>query len=219
MSNVNAPLCIIIAGPNGAGKTTFALKILPEYILKNGNFVNADWQADKLLADGEHPHNISNSGLMKAGRVHLKRIKRRIEERTSFAFETTLAGRTYLRTVRQLSQSGWHIELHYLWLSDVNIAIKRVAERVADGGHDIPEEIIARRYPLSIVNLFNYAPLCHQTICWDNSKENPEVIFIQNKADKDIRNQKLYDRIKEQIKMIECNEYPPKHKNISHGGS
>lgn len=186
---MNKPICTIIAGPNGAGKTTFALTWLPE-VAECRNFVNAD-----LIAAGLSPLSPEKEWLA-ASRLFLQEIRQYIQRRENFAFETTLAGKTYLRLIEELLANGWQINLYYLWLPSIEMSIARVAERVAHGGHHIPGESIIRRYPRSIINLLNhYAQLCTSTICLDNSRSKPEVIFIQDATGRNVENQELYNAL------------------------
>jgi len=186
---VTQPVCTIIAGPNGAGKTTFALRYLPE-VADCRNFVNAD-----LIAAGLSPLSPDREWLA-ASRLLLEEVRQYIARREDFAFETTLAGRSYLRLVRELLGDGWRVNLYYLWLSSIEMAIARVAERVAHGGHDIPRETIIRRYPRGIANLIDhFAPLCSATICLDNSGPAPEVIFMQDEGGRTVENTELYDAL------------------------
>lgn len=179
------PTCYIIAGPNGAGKTTFALSYLPE-VANCRNFVNAD-----MIASGLSPLSPEKERIA-ASRLFLREIKQYIARRQTFSFETTLSGRTYLRLIKQLKQTGWNITLFYLYLPRVEWSIKRVKERVAHGGHTIPEADIRRRFPRSLSNfLDHYAPLCDTTICFENSSV-PEVVFIQNRDGREIINEPLY---------------------------
>ncbi|MCH9698155.1 MAG: hypothetical protein K0U68_08640 [Gammaproteobacteria bacterium] len=151
------PTCYVIAGPNGAGKTTFALHYLPK-VVHCKNFVNAD-----LIAAGLSPLSPEREK-MSAARLLLKEIKTSVKQRESFAFETTLSGKSYLRLIHQLRNDHWIIELFYLWLPSIESSIARVKERVDHGGHHIPAEDIKRRFPRSMDNLINrYAPLCDQT--------------------------------------------------------
>lgn len=183
---MNSPVCTNIAGPNGAGKTTFALTCLSE-ATENRNFVNAD-----LIASGLSPL-APDRELVAAGRMFLLEIRRFVARRESFAFETTLSGRGYLKLIRQLIDDGWLVELIYLWIPSVEMCQARVAERVAHGGHDIPEEAIVRRYPKSIANLLDhYAPLCSTTTCLDNSSETAELIFRETSEGRIIENENLY---------------------------
>ncbi|HHM04658.1 MAG TPA: hypothetical protein ENJ19_02815 [Gammaproteobacteria bacterium] len=186
---MTVPVCTLIAGPNGAGKTTFALSFLPE-VAGCRNFVNAD-----MIAAGLSPLSPEREWLT-ASRLFLREIGQYIAAREDFAFETTLSGRTYLRLVRRLLADGWRVELYYLWLPSIEMSIERVAERVSHGGHDIPREAIVRRYPRSIFNLLNhYAPLCSATVCLDNSRENPEVIFVQDAEGRKIENSNLFKQL------------------------
>ena len=134
------PTCWIIAGPNGAGNTTFALAYLPDVAGCN-NFINAD-----LIAAGLSPL-APNRQLVAASRLFLREIEVRIAQREDFAFETTLAGRGYLKLIRRMRNDGWQVELIYLALPSVEMSELRVAERVSHGGHNIPTPDIERRSP------------------------------------------------------------------------
>lgn len=126
----------IIAGPNGAGKTTFAREFLPNYA-DCKNFVNAD-----LIAQGMAPFSPETAAL-RAGRAMLHEIRSFAERRVSFAFETTLSGRSYLTLLRRLKAEGYDIHFFFLWLKSVDLALSRVKERVSRGGHDVPEPSFA----------------------------------------------------------------------------
>ena len=173
MSGHDRPICWIIAGPNGAGKTTFALRYLPEEA-NCRNFVNAD-----LIAAGMSPLAPERERVA-AGRLFLTEIQRHIQARRDFGFETTLAGRGYLRLIRRLRETGWRVELIYLALPNIEMATLRVAERVSHGGHDIPVPDIERRFLRSWENLIAvYASLVDRTVCSLNSGETPEIVFTQ----------------------------------------
>lgn len=173
MNARDRPTCWIIAGPNGAGKTTFALKYLPE-VADCQYFVNAD-----LIAAGMSPLAPDRERLT-ASRLFLAEVERHIQARHDFGFETTLAGRGYLRLIRRLKTNGWRVELIYLALPNVEMAKLRVAERVSHGGHNIPAFDIERRFPRSLENLFGaYALLVDRTVCFVNSGETPEIVFTQ----------------------------------------
>jgi len=185
---VSEPICTIIAGPNGAGKTTFALAFMRE--TGGRNFVNAD-----LIAAGLTPLAPEREWIA-ASRLLLKEIARYTHRREDFAFETTLAGKTYLKLVQQLLADGWRVDLYYLWLPSIEMSIERVAERVEHGGHDIPHKSVIRRYPRSIANLIeHYAPLCSSTTCMDNSRPEPEVIFVQDSHGRLVENEELYSAL------------------------
>lgn len=138
----------IIAGPNGAGKTTASLTMLPE-IWKCREFVNAD-----EIAKGLSPYNPEGVAI-EAGRLMLKRIHELLEGEESFSIETTLATRSYIRLVDKAHEKGFNVQLLFFWLPSSEIAIERVKQRVCEGGHSIPEDVIIRRYKLGMENLFN----------------------------------------------------------------
>src|SRR5690348_10034372 len=141
------PNLFIIAGCNGAGKTTASVTILPE-ILNCNQFVNADY-----IAYGLCPFNV-DSVAIEAGRIMLHRIDELLLLGQDFAIETTLATRSYVSLVHRAKKLGYVVTLIYIWLSSPEIAIERVAERVSKGGHNIPVEVINRRYYKGINNLF-----------------------------------------------------------------
>ncbi len=139
MSENGQPVCWIIAGPNGAGKTTFAL----DYLLSVANchyFVNAD-----LIAAGLAPLAPGSKNFT-AGRAFLREVRLNILERQNFGFETTLSGLSYRNLIRDLRSTGWRVEMLYLALPSIEMAKFRVAERVRHGGHDIPEDVLERRF-------------------------------------------------------------------------
>ena len=164
------PHCYVVAGPNGAGKTTFALTYLPK-IVSCDDFINAD-----EIAKGLSPLNFE-AGLLKAGKIFLERLNQKIEGRKNFAFETTLSGRTYFPRIKQWRESGWKVILFYLYVPDIEFSAMRVRQRVSQGGHNIPEKDIVRRYPRSLRNLFDYAEICDLTFCFDNTGNHVINIF------------------------------------------
>lgn len=191
MNNSDAPWCAIVAGPNGAGKTTFAMYYLPT-VLGCRNFINADAIAAGLSPLAPEQERIA------ASRLFLQEIERYIDRRESFAFETTLSGRSYLRLIKRLQADGWQVALFYLWLPDVELSIARVKERVEHGGHHIPDEDVRRRYPRSIHNLLNeYGKRCDMTLCFDNSAD-PTLIYIQQEESIQIEDPLLYQQLLEQ---------------------
>lgn len=188
----NKPTCWIIAGPNGAGKTTFALEYLPE-VANCQHFINAD-----LIAAGLAPL-APESQLLAASRIFLAEIKARVAARQDFAFETTLAGRTYLKLIQQLRSAGWRVELIYLALPNVAMSRMRVAERVAHGGHNIPLEDIDRRFPRSLRNLLNkFGGLTDRTRCFMNSGEIPELVFVQQGNERTVIDDRLFNILREE---------------------
>lgn len=156
------PTCWIIAGPNGAGKTTFAMEFLPG-LAECLHFINAD-----LMAAGLNPL-APNSERIAASRLFLKEIQSAIKSEVDFSFETTLSGRTHMHLVKTLRDQGWEVELIYLALPTVELCKRRVAERVAHGGHNIPVQDIERRFPRSLSNLFgHYIYIVTLTRCFIN---------------------------------------------------
>jgi len=186
------PTCWIIAGPNGAGKTTFALEYLPS-VAGCRRFVNADLIAAGLspLAPEQH--------LAAASRLFLHEIEDCIAARQDFAFETTLAGRGYLKLIDRLQATDWRVELIYLALPSAEMSRLRVAERVAHGGHNIPDADVARRFPRSLYNLLNiFAPKTDQTLCFMNSGALPELIFQQTGATREILHPDFFARLQQE---------------------
>ena len=161
---------IIIAGPNGAGKTTFARSFLPEEA-QCTRFINAD-----LIAAGLSPF-APEAEALKAGRLMLEEIAGCVRRGESFAFETTLAGLSYLGRIRQWRAQGYHVSLFFLCLPDAETAIARVAERVRQGGHDIPAEVIRRRFSAGLHNLENtYKSAVDTWAKYDNVGERPTLL-------------------------------------------
>lgn len=187
------PTCTIIAGPNGAGKTTFAARYLSS-VPGGHNFLNADAIAVELSPEAPE------RGWPAAGRVFLQRLRQQIERRESFAFETTLSGRTHLHLVNELIESGWRVQMFYLWVPSVEISIDRVSERVRHGGHDIPQEAILRRYRRSIRNLLeDYAPRCSAVVCLENTGPISKTIFREDPNGRVVVNQHLYEAMRQEM--------------------
>lgn len=185
------PTCWIIAGPNGAGKTTFALEYLPT-VSRCRRFINAD-----LIAAGLSPL-APEQQLPAASRLFLQEIENCLSARQDFAFETTLAGRSYLKLIRRLQADGWRVELIYLALPSAEISRLRVVERVAHGGHNIAEDDIIRRFPRSRHNLFHlFAPLVDQTRCFINSGEQPELVFRQIQTQQTVFQTELFEQLQQ----------------------
>jgi predicted ABC-type ATPase len=163
----------VIAGPNGAGKTTFARKFLPKYADCN-NFVNAD-----LIAAGVSPFS-PESAVIRAGRLMLSEIRWFSRRRTSFGFETTLSGRSNRNLIEELKQNGYEVHLFFLTVSSVDIALSRIKQRVLKGGHDIPEEVVRRRFTWSMCNFFTeYRELAQAWYLFDNTSIEPSTIAFK----------------------------------------
>ncbi len=154
---------IIIAGPNGAGKTTFAREFLPNEA-HCPIFVNAD-----LIAAGLAPFAPETAALQ-AGRLMLQEIERHFAARDSFAFETTLSGRGYLKSIRRWQAAGYKVKLIFLRLDTAETAIGRVAQRVKQGGHYIPDDTVRRRFSSGLDHFKRlYAPLVDAWTLYDNT--------------------------------------------------
>ncbi|WP_090560197.1 zeta toxin family protein [Pedobacter hartonius] len=184
------PNLYIISGCNGAGKTTASYTILPE-ILDCREFINADNIAAELSP--LNPESVA----LESGRKMLKRIDELVREGIDFAIETTLSTRSYVSLVKNVQAAGYKVSLLYFWLSSADVAIKRVAQRVSEGGHDIPSETIIRRYYRGISNLYNlYMPICDEWTLVNNMNLAPEVVAKSDAFGKMIFNNELWDSIK-----------------------
>lgn len=156
------PRAIIIAGPNGAGKTTLAREYLPN---EGGviQFVNAD-----LIAAGISPFDPSSAD-MAAGRAMLRRIEELVALRQDFAVETTLSGKWLFRAIRQWREAGYFVQLCFMKVPSAEVAIERIRNRVKQGGHFVPDEIVRRRYLRSTKLLDEYRNLVDRCVVFDNS--------------------------------------------------
>ena len=188
------PNLYIIAGCNGAGKTTASLTILPE-ILGCKEFVNAD-----NIAAGLSPFNVE-SVAVEAGRIMLHRIEELLQLQTDFAIETTLATRSYAGLVKKAQAQGYKVSLIYIWLNSAELAMQRVAERVSNGGHNIPVAVIRRRYTKGVKNLFElFMPVCDTWIIADNSYGDlVPVARKETEFDNVIENDDLWHLINKQF--------------------
>jgi len=172
-SRKRRPRCIVIAGPNGAGKTTFAREFLPR-VAKVIHFVNAD-----LIAGGLSPLKPELAAIA-AGRLVLREIDRLAADRANFAFETTLSGLTYSRRMESWKQAGYRIEIVYLRLDSVELALRRIATRVLQGGHDVARRDVIRRYKRGLANFETvYRPMAESWAIYDNSGASPVLIEQQ----------------------------------------
>ena len=184
----------IISGPNGAGKTTASYTVLPK-ILHCKEFVNAD-----EIAKGLSPFNPSGMAI-EAGKLMLKRIDELLQKEESFSIETTLSTRSYFKLVETAHKKGYDVTLLYFWLKTPEQAIERVAKRVANGGHDIPQDIIIRRYWGGLQNLFEiYMPIVDTWILVDNS-DTPRTIVATGGKNQDttIENKECFTKIEEYV--------------------
>jgi predicted ABC-type ATPase len=180
----------VISGCNGAGKTTASYTVLPE-MLDCKEFINADeiakglspFQPDKVAID--------------AGRLMLSRIKELIKHNVDFAFETTLATKSYVQFIRDAQAEGYFVTLVFFWLNSPELAIERVKTRVLSGGHNIPKDVINRRYWAGIKNLSRlYMPICDYWMIIDNSEPPFQVIAEGFKNDSiEIHNKDIYNQM------------------------
>lgn len=170
----------IIGGCNGAGKTTASFNILPD-ILNCREYVNAD-----EIARGISPFQPEKVAI-EAGRIMLHRIDELLSLGEDFAFETTLSTRSFINTIERAKSKGYSITLIFFWIESSELAIKRVQTRVKEGGHNIPNDTIVRRYYGGLKNLFSlYQNICDLIMIYDNSKSNPELIFEKSIGNSDV---------------------------------
>lgn len=179
----------IIAGSNGSGKTTFAKMFLPDYA-KCPNFVNAD-----LIAQGLAPFDPRNAAI-KAGRLVLQQIHEFAGRDVDFAFETTLAGRSYVNLFKKLKAKGYALHVFFLWIPSPELAIARIKDRVAEGGHNVPAEDVRRRFGRGINNFFQlYESIFDSWMLFDNSKAKPELIAKRRNDHIEVLNDNLFKTI------------------------
>ena len=188
----DSPSIVLIAGPNGAGKSTAAPALLRD-ALGVTEFVNADVIARGLSAFD--PEGMAFG----AGRLMLSRLRELAARQASFAFETTLASRSFAPWIADLKDEGYAFHLVFLWLPGAEAAITRVAERVRTGGHDVPAETIRRRYEAGLRNLFSlYMPLATSWRVYDNSSPGDSVPIATGNGilERSIANPEIWDGIK-----------------------
>lgn len=187
------PNLYIISGCNGAGKTTASYTILPE-MLNCKEFVNADEIAKGLSPF--QPERVS----IESGRIMLRRIDELIQQHVDFAFETTLSARHFVGLIKKAQSEGYFVTLIFFWLDTVELAKERVMERVKDGGHNIPEQTIEKRYQLGIKNLINlYISQIDYWLIVDNSRKSFQIIAEGLQMDNlEIYNEQIWTRIKTQ---------------------
>ena len=184
------PTLYILAGPNGAGKTTAAYRLLPD-VFKTVEFVNAD-----EISRGLSPLNV-DSVAFQAGRIMLERLEYFIKAKKSFAFETTLSGLAYLKFIHLAKISGFEITFFFAWLDSFELAINRVASRVKKGGHNIPDDVIERRYWKEIGNFSKYAQEADSWYLYDNSGAEYVLIAKCIEGEKEIFNFEVLNKITE----------------------
>jgi len=173
----NLPTIYVIAGCNGAGKTTFAKEFLPKEV-KCLRFLNAD-----EIARGLSPLKPS-AGAIQAARLLLTQVDECLRRHDTFALESTLSGKTYIRLFKRARRLGYEIELHYLWLSSPLQAVARVRQRVKLGGHNVPAADVRRRFKRSLVHLLDdYLPLATRWMVWDSRGLPAKRLAISSRHD------------------------------------
>lgn len=183
------PVLYIISGCNGAGKTTAAKTILPD-VLHCKEFVNAD-----EIAKGLSPFNPENVAFQ-AARIMLERIDYLKEQGIDFAIETTLSTKSYVRLVEECQSLGYKVVLVFFWLSSVELALERVSIRVQKGGHNIPADVVERRYHKGLLNLQQYfLPIVDEFIVYNNTGNSPDIIASGLKSELPIVQNEILWRI------------------------
>ncbi|MBO4756368.1 MAG: zeta toxin family protein [Bacteroidales bacterium] len=201
------PRLYIISGPNGSGKTTASYGVLPE-LLDCSEFVNSDEFAKHLSPFAPE------SAYVTASRLMLKKVQYLFDRREDFCIETTLATRALTKMAKNAQQKGYYVTILYFWLNDPEIAVERVAKRVKAGGHDIPAEVIRRRYQMGLNYLFHqYMPICDKWILADNSNPPFEIIAEGSKKGLVIRNMEKYTKVRSMV-TDDIHSLPP-NENIS----
>lgn len=176
MEAMPSPSVVVLCGPNGAGKSTAAETLLRD-TLAVAEFVNADTIAQGL--SGFRPA----ASALAAGRVMLARLHELAAKRDDFAFETTLASRSFAPWLRELAATGYRVQIVFVWLPTPELAVLRVRERVRAGGHDAPEDTIRRRYSRGIRNFLElYRPLAETWLVYDNSGANAPALFASGEG-------------------------------------
>ena len=179
----------IIAGPNGSGKTTFAKKFLPDYA-KCQNFVNAD-----LIAQGLSPFS-PRTAAIRAGRLVLEQIRNLGEKNVDFAFETTLSGKSYISFLTELKRKGYSINIFFLWIPNTELALSRIKDRVASGGHDVPAVDVRRRFHRGLYNFLKlYKPLADTWLLFNNADSVPHLIARDRDGKTEIIDKGLFEKI------------------------
>ncbi len=183
----------IIPGPNGSGKTTFASTFLPEYA-KCDRFINAD-----LIASGLSPFSPQQVAI-KSGKLVLEQIKEYSKNGVDFGFETTMSGVTYLKYFHMLKDKGYKIHIFFLWIPSSQLAIARVKDRVAQGGHNVPIADIRRRFERSTEKFFKqYRLLADQWMLFNNEQSKPKLIARKQNAHIDVIDKCLFKKITEKV--------------------
>ncbi|MCM8812946.1 MAG: zeta toxin family protein [Candidatus Omnitrophica bacterium] len=179
----------IIAGPNGSGKTTFAKTFLPEYA-QCERFINAD-----MIASGLSPFSPQRAAI-KSGKLVLEQIRGYANNGLDFGFETTMAGVTYLKYFKMLKEKGYILTIFFLWIPSPQLALARVKDRVAHGGHNVPPTDIKRRFRRSMENFFKrYRLFADKWILFNNAQITPKIIAKKQNAHIEVVDTGLFESI------------------------
>ncbi len=182
----------VIAGPNGAGKTSFAQQFLPDFV-DCREFLNAD-----LIAAGLAPFAPETQAL-RASQLMLEQVHHLVEQKRSFSLETTLSGRSYSQLIPRWQDAGFTVVLFFLWLPSADLAVERVATRVRQGGHDIPEPDIRRRHTRGIVNLGTlYLPRVDAAYIYNAAVLPPAGVWMSESGQETILDAGIWQTICEQ---------------------
>ena len=189
------PTLYVIAGPNGVGKTTFADRYLPDEA-KQLEFVNAD-----LIARGLSPYD-PDAVLIQAGKIALKRICELIAHRIGFTWETTMSGRTAASWLRQAKDAGFVLKAYFLWVRDSEMTIRRIRQRVAEGGHNIAEDVSHRRFFKTIKNFFElYRPLMDTWKLYETDQPAPRLLAVEKSGRLAIRDRAALNEILSRLEI------------------
>jgi predicted ABC-type ATPase len=189
------PTLYIIAGPNGVGKTTFADSYLPDEA-KQVEFVNAD-----LIARGLSPYG-PDLVAFDAGKIALRRIRELIVRRTGFTWETTMSGRSAVAWLREARAAGYFLKAYFLWVGDPEVTLRRVRQRVAEGGHNIAEDVSRRRFFKTLQNFLTiYRPLIDSWKLYDNDLPAPRLLAVGKAGRLVVRDQRQWSEILEAAKI------------------
>jgi predicted ABC-type ATPase len=179
----------VIAGPNGSGKTTFAKLFLPDYV-NCPNFVNAD-----LIAQGLAPFD-PRAAAIQAGKLVLHQIHEYARRGLDFAFETTLSGKSYANLLSELKSQRYTLHLFFLWIPSSELAIARIKDRVAEGGHHVPAEDVRRRFIRGLNNFFKmYESMLDSWMLFDNSKAKPVLLAKRRNGHCEVADKKLFEMV------------------------
>ena len=189
------PTLYIIAGPNGVGKTTFADRYLPDEA-RQLEFVNAD-----LIARGLSPY-APDAVSIEAGRIMLKRVRELISHRIGFTWETTMSGRTATNWLRQAREAGFMLKAYFLWVRNPETTIRRIRQRVVEGGHNISEDVSRRRFLRTIQNFFTvYRPLMTSWKLFQNELPGPRLLAVEKHGRLVVRDTLQFAQIQREAKL------------------